>query len=74
VRIQIFPVSLLCPSHEVKGLLYHLLPSMIYCLATGPKAMGSINHRLKLLKPQAKTNLSSFQVYSLKYFVTVTES
>jgi hypothetical protein len=44
----------------------------MFCLITGPRWMESTHHKLKILKPWAKTNLSYFELLYLRYFAPVT--
>jgi hypothetical protein len=45
-------------------LLHHVLPTVMFCLTSGQKAMELTDHELTPLKQWAKINLSSFKLFT----------
>jgi hypothetical protein len=58
----------------ISSFLFHVPPAIMCCLATGPKATGLSDYRMKPLGLGAKMSLFPYQVDHLRYFVTVIEN
>lgn len=65
-----FLISFLPSLYELNNLFHHVYPTMVDCITTIKKSLGSSNHELKTLK------LSQNKPFSccLRHFVTVMES
>ena len=67
-------LSLLPSFLEVCGFAPPHFRNMMFCLATGLKAVESTNYRLSPLESQARSNISSLSVDFLGCFVAAAES